>query len=56
MQTLNVTVRGMYKRLPFADACELHERLQQGKADKYTRSLLRGALRRTGLHRGLGQG
>ena len=56
MQTLNVTVRGMYKLLPFADACELHERLQQGKTDKQTRSLLKGALRRTGMHRGLEKG
>ena len=53
MQTLNVTVRGMYKLLPFADACELHERLMQGKTDRHTRSLLRGALRRTGMHRAL---
>ncbi len=51
MQTMNVTVRRMFRLLPFADACELHERLMQGKCDGETRSLLKGALRRTGMHR-----
>ena len=48
MQTYNVTVQRMYRLLPIAAACELHERMMQGRADMETRSLLKSALRRVG--------
>ncbi len=53
MQTVNVCgrVREMYNNLPMSEACELHQRLNSGKADNETRQRLRAALRRAGLHR-----
>lgn len=53
MQTTNANrkVHQMYCKLPMVEACELHERLMQGKTDNETRHRLRNALRKTGLHR-----
>lgn len=52
MQTTNVNlkVKQMYNKLPMAEACDLHERLRQGKTDSETRQRLRRALRKSGLH------
>ncbi len=44
-------VRQMFGKLPMVEACELHERLMQGKTDNETRHRLRTALLKTGLHR-----
>lgn len=53
MQTTNVSrkVHQMYCQLPMVEACELHERLMDGKTDRETRQRLRHALRKTGMHR-----
>ena len=53
MQISNATrkVHQMYSQLTMVEACELHERLMQGKTDNETRHRLRNALRKTGMHR-----
>ena len=49
--TVSPKVHQLYSKLPMVEACELHERLMQGKTDNETRHRLRNALRKTGLHR-----
>lgn len=53
MQNTNVSrkVHQMYNKLPMVEACELHERLMQGRIDNETRHRLQNALRKTGMHR-----
>jgi len=56
MQITDATrkVHQMYCKLPMVEACELHERLKQGRTDSETRHRLRAALRKSGMHRASG--
>lgn len=49
--TVSPKVYQLYSNLSMVEACELHERLNQGKTDLETRRRLRAALRKSGLHR-----
>jgi len=48
--TVSPKVHQLYSNLSMVEACELHERLNQGKTDLETRRRLRAALRKSGLH------
>lgn len=43
----------LFNALPFAEACDLYQRLNAGRSDDETRSLLQKGLRAAGLTKGL---
>jgi len=47
--TVSSRVHQLYCNLSMADACELHERLLQGRTDLETRRRLRAAIRKSGM-------
>jgi hypothetical protein len=47
----NHTLRRMYRLLPFAKACDLHQRLKAGCTAPETRKMLRDALRQAEIKR-----
>lgn len=46
--SVSTKVHLLYRHMSMVDACELHERLVQGKVDLETRRRLRAALRKSG--------